>query len=208
MIGSPCEKCPENTGSLEGTTSSMDCVGSAITVTITFTATIPMTFSEFQKIRGLYIYRVAEALSLSTSAVSIVKTNVIVTGRRLLGSSISVITAVVAEGSMITNISISITSGVLQTHLNASGISVSNLSPPVVSVPVMVVPSGDDTTKTDEFTGIFFDDIRIWITTDLNYLFVLGGVIGLVVVVCVCIYVSRHHNIPPRKSIGSMYTKI
>jgi hypothetical protein len=190
VIGSSCEKCPENKVSSEGSTYSTDCVGVPIHVTITFTTTIPVTIGEFQNIRGLYIDGVATALSLDASAVSITDIKTTVMRRRLPQSSINVITAVITPESMVTTVSTSITSGVLQTQLDDNGISVSNISPPVV-----VVPPDDDAlipSETNEFTGILLDDLWIWMSTGWNYLFVLGGggVVVLVIVLGLCIYSS------------------
>jgi hypothetical protein len=162
--------------------------------TITFTATIPLTTAEFLRIQEVYIDGVASALSLDARAVSVVDISTELMSRRLLQSSVNVVTAVVAEASIATNVSTSITSGVLEVSLNASGISISNISPPKV-----VVDNVGNTSNTSD-TGTIIDDLieDIWdfVSTGWNPVFVLGGVFVFIILVALLIYASCHCSQP------------
>jgi hypothetical protein len=162
--------------------------------TITFTATIPLTTAEFLRIQDVYIDGVASALSLDARAVSVVDIATELMSRRLLQSSVNVVTAVVAEASFATNVSTSITSGVLEVSLNASGISISNISPPKV-----VVDNVGNTSNTSD-TGTIIDDLieDIWdfVSTGWNPVFVLGGVFVFIILVALLIYASCHCSQP------------
>ena len=192
--GSSCEKCPENTISLEGSRSGTDCVAAPPMATITFTATIPLTTAEFLRIQEVYIDGVASALSLDARAVSVVDIATELMSRRLLQSSVNVVTAVVAEASIATNVSTSITSGVLEVSLNASGISISNISPPKVIVDN--VGNKSKTSATGTIINDLIEDIWDFVSTGWNPVFVSGGVFVFIILIALLIYASCHCSQP------------
>ena len=162
--------------------------------TITFTATIPLTTAEFLRIQEVYIDGVASALSLNARAVSVVDIRTQLLSRRLLELSINVVTAVVAEASIATELSRSITSGVLQTSLNASGISISNISTP--NVVLDNVGNTSNTSDTDTTIYDFIEDVWNFVSTGWNLMFVFGGVFVLIVSVTVLIYAACRRSQP------------